>query len=450
MTLPRRYSLSYTKDSSDLFSHFHDWVGAIFLDSAKPYSDQGRYDIFSAEPINHFHIRVSGDAKILSEELAFTQSKIEACINDMPQHPDLPFSGGAIGYLGYDVGEMLHLDEAATGNPVGLPPLFIGIYDWVVVVDHQLKRTELVTQSTADPAKIKKILALLQTPPSVFTKFSLTGAFTSNSDIQQYQQAFNKTQDYIYAGDCYQINLSRAFSAKYHGQPWAAYLALRKQAAAPFSAYINLPQGQVLSVSPERFLAAKQGLIFSQPIKGTAPRSPDPIKDTALAESLRASEKNRAENVMIVDLIRNDLSKNCRPGSVKVDKLCELQSFETVHHLVSTVSGTLKPEASAFTALIDAFPGGSITGAPKKRAMEIIRELEPHQRGLYCGSVFYLAAEGRMDSNILIRSFVCENGEIKGFAGGGIVADSNMAEEFDETNTKINRLLDALAAQSVL
>lgn len=153
---------------------------------------------------------------------------------------------------------------------------------------------------------------------------------------------------------------------------------------------------------------------------------------------------------MIVDLIRNDLSKNCRPGSVKVDKLCELQSFETVHHLVSTVSGTLKPEASAFTALIDAFPGGSITGAPKKRAMEIIRELEPHQRGLYCGSVFYLAAEGRMDSNILIRSFVCENGEIKGFAGGGIVADSNMAEEFDETNTKINRLLDALAAQSVL
>ena len=200
-----------------------------------------------------------------------------------------------------------------------------------------------------------------------------------------------------------------------------------------------------MSFSPERLLSADNGALQTQPIKGTAARDPDPDKDQALAKALQQSTKNRAENVMIVDLLRNDFSKSCVAASVKTEQLCELQSFRTVHHLVSTVSGQLRPDCSPFNALLSCFPGGSITGAPKHRAMEIIREIEPHQRGVYCGSIFYLGAGGKMDSNITIRSFVCADNTITGWAGGGIVADSNVDEEFVETETKIGKLLQALA-----
>ncbi len=219
---------------------------------------------------------------------------------------------------------------------------------------------------------------------------------------------------------------------------------MRRRAAAPFSAYINTDQAQLLCLSPERFLAADQGRILSQPIKGTAARSEDPQQDAALAQALQHSEKNRAENVMIVDLLRNDLSRSCQPFTVRADRLFELHSFATVHHLVSTVSGQLRADCSPFDALLASFPGGSITGAPKRRAMEIIRELEPHRRGPYCGSVFYLSGCGRMDSNIIIRSFVCSNGDIRAWSGGGIVADSDCEEEFRETEAKMGQLLGVL------
>tara|TARA_R110001599_G_scaffold29107_5_gene100045 strand:- start:14348 stop:14983 length:636 start_codon:yes stop_codon:yes gene_type:complete len=208
---------------------------------------------------------------------------------------------------------------------------------------------------------------------------------------------------------------------------------------------MDLGSSQFLCLSPERLLAAQTRKLQTQPIKGTAARSSDPAEDLALATALQASTKNRAENIMIVDLLRNDFSKSCQAESVVTEALCELQSFRTVHHLVSTVTGLLRGDRSEFSALLDCFPGGSITGAPKQRAMEIIREIEPHRRSLYCGSIFYLGANGKMDSNIAIRSFVCENQEIKGWAGGGIVADSELDEEYIETETKISKLLDALA-----
>jgi para-aminobenzoate synthetase component 1 len=201
---------------------------------------------------------------------------------------------------------------------------------------------------------------------------------------------------------------------------------------------------QILCLSPERLLSAEQGRLLTQPIKGTAARSLDAQEDMTLASTLQASAKNRAENVMIVDLLRNDFSKSCQPDSVDTERLCELQSFKTVHHLVSTITGRLRNDCSEFSALLSCFPGGSITGAPKQRAIEIIREIEPHSRSVYCGSIFYLGAGGEMDSNIAIRSFVCEDGSITAWAGGGIVADSELNEEFVETETKIGKLLKAL------
>lgn len=443
MSLPRRQPLPYQPDSHILFGALHKLDGAVFLDSARPYSCRGRYDIISAEPLRRFAVSDTTPAG-LAPQIDQIMAAATDVVATMQRHPELPFCGGAIGYLSYDLGEALRIGQPLPLPGGGLPPLFIGIYDWAIVVDHELRRCELVSQASVSDARLAAILALLKQPPGVEKAFALHQPMTDPAAPGDYQAAFDTCQHYIQAGDCYQINLSRSFVGRYAPEtedPWSAYLQLRKQAAAPFSVYLNLAEGQLLSASPERFLAADQGRIVSQPIKGTAPRGATPEEDQALANALLQSEKNRAENVMIVDLLRNDLSKSCLPGSVRTESLFELQHFETVHHLVSTISGQLKPGLSPLAALLDAFPGGSITGAPKKRAMEIIRELEAHRRTLYCGTMFYLGPGGIMDSNILIRSFVCAGGEIRGFAGGGIVADSQRDEEFQETWTKIGRLL---------
>ncbi|GAB3381310.1 anthranilate synthase component I family protein [Spongiibacter taiwanensis] len=442
MSLPRRQPLIYQEDSCSLFASLHQLEGAVFLDSARPFCQRGRYDIMSAQPLQHYRLS-SGTPAEIAEQATQLLSAIDDAVNGMQRHPELPFCGGAIGYLSYDFGEALRINRPLPETGA-LPALYIGVYDWAIVVDHELRRCELITQPSVKEARLAQILTLVQQPPEPETSFALSDTMADPYDRAHYDRAFDACQQYIFAGDCYQINLSRAFVGSISGagqNPWSAYQRLRREAAAPFSVYLNMPEGQLLSASPERFLAADQGRIFSQPIKGTAPRGRSPEEDAAFATALAQSEKNRAENVMIVDLIRNDLSKSCLPGSVRTDTLFELQHFETVHHLVSTISGQLKPGLSPLRALLDAFPGGSITGAPKKRAMEIIEELESHRRGLYCGSVFYLGPGGILDSNILIRSFVCAQGQVSGFAGGGIVADSKSDEEFDETWSKIGRLL---------
>jgi para-aminobenzoate synthetase component 1 len=260
-----------------------------------------------------------------------------------------------------------------------------------------------------------------------------------------YREAFSRIQLYIRAGDCYQVNLAQCFSSRYEGDPWQAYRRLRAVAAAPFSAFLELPGNDaLLCLSPERFISLHGHHVETSPIKGTRPRHLDALADRLAAEELLASSKDRAENLMIVDLLRNDLGRNCLPGSIHVDKLFEVQTYPTVHHLVSTISGELRDDASALDLLRDSFPGGSITGAPKRRAMQIIAELEPTARHVYCGSVAYISADGRMDSNIAIRSLWCESGELRCWGGGGIVADSQWQQEYRETFDKVGKFLASL------
>jgi para-aminobenzoate synthetase component 1 len=275
--------------------------------------------------------------------------------------------------------------------------------------------------------------------------FALAGAWIDEFPPAQYRVAFERLQTYIQAGDCYQVNLARRFANSYRGDPWHAYQNLRAVAAAPFSGYMESPAGAVLCFSPERFLAADGGELLTQPIKGTAARGSDPASDRQLAAALCSSEKNRAENLMIVDLLRNDLGRSCVPGSIAVEQLFELQSFATVHHLVSSIRGRLRPGQHPLDALRNCFPGGSISGAPKIRAMQIIDELEPQPRSVFCGAIGYIGADGRMDTNLTIRTLLASAGQIYAWVGGGIVADSNCSDELAETLNKIEPLLKALS-----
>jgi para-aminobenzoate synthetase component 1 len=264
-----------------------------------------------------------------------------------------------------------------------------------------------------------------------------------------YGQAFGRILNYIHEGDCYQVNLAQRFSAQASGDAWTAYKHLRSISPAPFAAYLNLPDAQVLSASPERFLEVRDRRVETKPIKGTRPRDADPMQDKANADELQASLKDRAENLMIVDLLRNDIGKNCVPGSVRAEKMFALESFTNVHHLVSTVTGKLAQGHDALHLLRGCFPGGSITGAPKLRSMEIIEELEPNRRGVYCGAIGYIGFDGNMDTNIAIRTAVFSNETIRFWAGGGIVADSEADKEYRETLDKAANMMALMRAFNV-
>lgn len=274
--------------------------------------------------------------------------------------------------------------------------------------------------------------------------FRLTSDWQSNLSQQEYTDRFDAIQRYLRAGDCYQINLTQRFQAEYLGDEWQAYCQLSQMNQAPFSAFMRLPQAAILSLSPERFLALNQQQVETKPIKGTRPRFIDPIADQASIKELLQSPKDRAENLMIVDLLRNDIGRVCKPGTVRVPKLFDVESFKAVHHMVSTVTGTLADEYSATELLQACFPGGSITGAPKIRAMQIIEELEPHRRSAYCGSMFYLSRHGRMDSSITIRTLIAWQHQLYVWAGGGIVADSDAKAEYQETFDKLAKILPVL------
>ena len=279
--------------------------------------------------------------------------------------------------------------------------------------------------------------------------FSLKTPFASSISKTQYQQAIERIQQYILAGDCYQVNFAQRFEAEFVGDPWTAYRAARTHLAGGFSAYLTLSEGHtILSLSPERFLRIEGGVITTQPIKGTAPRNLDPDKDAELARALLDSEKDRAENIMITDLLRNDLGQFCEPGTVTVTELCGLHSFGNVHHLISTVRGTLKKGTTPGHMLLASSPGGSITGAPKKRAIEIINELESHPRGAYCGSVFVLAGGGWLQSSIAIRTLEIRGNALQCWGGGGITASSHWEAEYQETLDKVGPIMDALDAIS--
>jgi para-aminobenzoate synthetase component I len=449
--------LSYLQDSADLFARIADLPWAAYLDSCQLRfhgAQQGRYDILTALPyltlrtIGHTtEIQTEDQTKISNTdpfELLKKYLKIDM-FNSPPIAP-VPFTGGALGYFSYDLARRLeHLPVHAVRD-IELPEMAVGFYDWAVVVDHQLQTASLVTQNN-HPSTRKNwpdLLTRLQQPVQKTSTFHLTSPFTSNLTKTEYADAFESIQAYIQAGDCYQVNLSQRFSASFEGSPWEAYKQLRQSSPVPYGAYLNYPDTTILSLSPERFLQTRSNHVETKPIKGTRPRHSEASRDQQLADELSNSPKDLAENLMIVDLLRNDLGKNCCFGSIKVPSLFALESFPAVHHLVSTITGELAAEKSSIDLLRDCFPGGSITGAPKLRAMEIIEELEPHRRGLYCGAIGYIGFNGDMDTNIAIRTLTCVKNTIYCSAGGALVADSECEAEYQETLIKIDRLLQQL------
>ena len=377
----------------------------------------------------------------------------------------LPFILGAIGYLSYDWGKSQENvpnsgapHSSATQQQTHVyqtPHVHIGFYSWSLIHDiqgdklyfcyggdlphpHNHWLQQIVPQCTTTPDERQHL-------PS--SHYQIRHAWQSNLEQQQYLEKIAAIHEYLLAGDCYQINMAQRFCNQYQGEEWSIYNDLRQHNNAPFSAFIRTQFGAIVSISPERFIKVKDSLVETKPIKGTRPRQLDPEADANMAKDLLTATKDKAENLMIVDLLRNDLSKNCLPNSVKVPKLFDIESFPAVHHLVSTVTGELKPARSPMQLLQEAFPGGSITGAPKVRAMQIIEELEPHHRHIYCGSIFYLGINQDMDSNICIRTLLLENNNIYCWAGGGIVADSNAEHEYQETLDKVAKILPILAEQ---
>ena len=443
--------IPYKTDCCELFERIRSLPGAVLLDSCYPHAKTGRYDILSAEPEDLELPRLGANAgesqcQSFFEELGDFHREHYAGIK--PASQDIPFCGGLLGYLSYDMGN--GLNRVQPGNidlaTVSIPTVQLRAYDWCAIQDHLLQRAVLVTQPDVSPARRRDLLARLRQPASpAAASFSLAGPFTSNFSQDSYRQAFERIQAYIHAGDCYQVNLAQRFSATCSGDPWAAYRALRSVAAGPFSAFLAMEDDNaIISLSPERFISLQGHHVQTSPIKGTRPRYSDPEADRLAAEELCRSAKDRAENLMIVDLLRNDLGRSCIPGSIHVERLFEMQSFATVHHLVSTISGELREDSGPAEVLRNSFPGGSITGAPKRRAMEIIAELEPHPRQIYCGSVVYISADGRMDSNIAIRTLLCQQGQIHCWGGGGIVADSQWQQEYQEVYDKVGKFLATL------
>ncbi|WP_242521860.1 aminodeoxychorismate synthase component I [Motiliproteus sp. SC1-56] len=448
--------LPYRSDSCTWFQALRALPCPVFLDSGPAGPNRGRFDILCAAPRcrvlsingNTWRQNPDGSRELLQgTPFQALQGVLEAEGFTPPLAEDnastVPFNGGALGYFGYDLGRRPMALPATAKADIGLPDMNLGIYPWAVVVDHHRRHCELVGQvdEKALEAVAEQLLAASSLPGA---GFRLSTKFTSNLDREAYQERFQRVKDYILAGDCYQVNLAQRFSATYEGDTWTAYQRLRTAAPTPFSAYLELPEGAVLSLSPERFLQSDGQRVESKPIKGTRPRGASPHDDARLRDALLSSVKDRAENLMIVDLLRNDLGKTCRTGSVRVPSLFAVESYANVHHLVSTVEGQLQRARDALPLLEGAFPGGSITGAPKRRAMEIIEELEPHRRNVYCGSIGYLGFSGRMDTSICIRTLVAEGNRLHCWAGGGLVADSDCETEYQETLTKVGNLLHCL------
>jgi para-aminobenzoate synthetase component 1 len=409
----------------------------VFLDSGDPARSGGRYDILAAAP----------SAVTTSREGAFAAAR--ALIADESASGDgWPVSGAVIGYLGYELGRAVAgLPPAKADAAAFMPEAALGLYPWTVVVDHVERRAALTSLDSFPLAQAEALRdRLLASTARPLRAFSVDAPVASTLERDAYLPRARRVLDYIEAGDCYQANLTREFRAPCSGDPWSFYRYLHDTNPAPMGAYLEYPFGTVLSSSPERFLVVDGREVITRPIKGTRRRRADPAEDAAAAAGLAASPKDRAENVMIVDLLRNDLGRVCETGSVKVRGLCEVESFATVHHLVSTVTGTLTAGLDGLDALEACFPGGSITGAPKRRAMQIIDELEPHRREVYCGAIGYVAPGGRLDMNIPIRTTLVAGGELRFYAGGGIVADSTPQDEFDETEAKIAAIRRAIAA----
>ena len=429
----------------------------ILLDSGHP-TEAGRYDILAAAPA----------IKLVTRGLITYISRgdrVETA-NDDPllllhrllgprgeKSDEFPFFGGALGYFGYDLGKRYEPINPHAIADLKLPMVAIGIYDWAIVTDHVAQTTHLVSplRFSQTTEQLRMVLAKLTTETSDIihtAKFHLQSAFQSNFTREEYGQAITRILQHIHAGDCYQVNLAQRFKAPAIGSPWAAYQRLRQANPGAYSGFMSMPFGSVASCSPECFLHVVDRQVTTKPIKGTRPRLDDSDADALQATALFNSEKDRAENLMIVDLMRNDLGRSCIPGSIKVDTLFGLEKFKNVHHLVSTISGQLRPKRHVLDLVRDCFPGGSVIGAPKISAMQLIETLEPHQRSFYCGSLGFIDYSGDAHLNIAIRSMLFTHHYVYCYGGGGIVADSDWESEYQETLDKVGGMLAVLEETS--
>jgi para-aminobenzoate synthetase component 1 len=481
--------LDWKISTLELFSHLSHLPWAILLDSGRnqslnsqpdkkpaPHPD-AEIDIIAFNPIAT--LVTQGEYTqftALDENLALEESRSSDCPFELlgQYHRKLypasfecqqPFSGGALGSFSYDLGRRLEKLPNIAIKDIHLNEMNIGFYDFCILYNHSdsawyvshylgekalntaLNKLEAIINRFALDANESVVNAPIDLAP-----FKLVSDWQCQIPKAAYLTKFEQVQQYLLSGDCYQINLTQRFSASYQGDEWQAYCALTHANCAPFSAFMRLENHSILSISPERFIKLAGTEISTKPIKGTLPRGKTAAEDEQNAKRLQHSEKDRAENVMIVDLLRNDISKVALPGSVAVPHLFAIESFPAVHHLVSTVTAKINPNYSATDLLQAAFPGGSITGAPKIRAMEIIEELEPSRRSLYCGSMGYISQDGNMDTSITIRTLVAEKATTNGdsgtlycWAGGGIVADSNGEDEYQESFDKVSKILPILS-----
>lgn len=438
------HPLPYRANPAEYFAAICHAPGAVLLDSGRPSAERGRYDLLSAWPLEQLAVLPNESGNGFLQRLRNSLGQLGHA--SLPEPWQLPFVGGLIGYLSYDFGRHLETLPNQARDDLQLPDARLGLYNWALISDHLTSTSQLVFHpSLADTERQRLIELFSQPAQSIPGPFTLNGEMRPDLSPSDYQQAFVRIQHYIQAGDCYQVNFAQRFRAQCQGDPWTAYCALRAACPTPFSGYQSLPEGgAVLSLSPERFVKVSERHVETRPIKGTRPRGKDAVEDAANAAELLASAKDRAENLMIVDLLRNDLGRTCRIGSVRVPELFSLESYPNVHHLVSSVTGELADDKDALDLIAGSFPGGSITGAPKIRAMQIIDELEPTRRGLYCGSLLYLDVRGEMDSSIAIRSLLVKDGQVCCWGGGGIVADSDWQAEYQESITKVKVLLETL------
>ncbi|NMX54699.1 aminodeoxychorismate synthase component I [Pseudomonas sp. WS 5146] len=438
------HPLPYRANPADYFAAIRHAPGAVLLDSGRPAAERGRYDLLSAWPRATLTVAPDESGGDFLQRLRTNLTQLGEA--DLPAGYALPFAGGLIGYLSYDFGRHLEQMPDWAVDDLHLPDARFGLYAWALISDHQAQTSQLVFHPTlADSERLRLVNLFGQPAAESSDTFKLNGPMAPELTPEAYRQAIARIQDYIQAGDCYQVNFAQRFRAPCSGDPWVAYCALREACPTPFSGFQSLPDdGAVLSLSPERFVQISKRQVETRPIKGTRPRGLTPEEDAANAAELLASPKDRAENLMIVDLLRNDLGRTCRTGSVKVPELFSLESYPNVHHLVSSVTGVLADDKDALDLIAGSFPGGSITGAPKIRAMQIIDELEPTRRGLYCGSLVYLDVRGEMDSSIAIRSLLVKDGHVNCWGGGGIVADSEWEAEYQESLTKVRILLHTL------
>jgi para-aminobenzoate synthetase component 1 len=450
--------------SIDAFRRLAGREGTIFLDSSQRHETLGRYSFLACDPYASKTVAAGEDG---SEVLAQCRAELQRIAT--PPHPDLPpFQGGLAGLFGYELAHSFETLPRPVFDEFEVPALAVGFYDLVICFDHRLSQAWLLSQgfpemeprARAERARSRLAelkAALKRTPPPEelpsrppcplqAPSFSLPGhdRLVSNVSKEAYLAKVAQTIEYIRAGDIFQANLSQRLLHPASLPASEFYAKLRAGTASTFGGYLNAGEFQVMSVSPERFLQIRNRLVEARPIKGTRPIGAIPMANMHSARVLSTSEKDRAENVMIVDLLRNDISRACKPESVRVPVLCGLESYGYVQHLVSVVQGELKEDCTAFDLLEHAFPGGSITGAPKIRAMEIITELEQVPRGAYCGSMGYISAGGDMDLNILIRTVTAKHGWWQMPVGGGIVADSQPAEEYAETWAKAAGMLRGL------